>query len=71
MKKPKYVTHVAVCRSRSLAVMNDGEVYEWGYLDNDEAKQFEAVYRVPGKCVKVQAGLTFNVFLLKTGEVWL
>jgi hypothetical protein len=54
---------VAVCRSRSVAVMNDGEVYEWGYRESD-GEQFEMVYKIPGKCVQAEAGLGFNIFLL-------
>ena len=48
--------------------MTDGEVYEWGYTESDQ--QFKMVYKLPGKCVQVSAGLTFNLFLLASGEVW-
>lgn len=27
---------VAACRSKSVAVLQNGDVYEWGYCDNDK-----------------------------------
>ena len=34
-KKPKQITHVAACRSRSVAVSDEGQVFVWGYLGDE------------------------------------
>ena len=69
-KKPLYVTNVAACRSRSVAVLCNNEVYEWGYIP--DKKQFSCVYQLPeGKVTQVEIGLSFNMFLMSDGDVWM
>ena len=64
------MTHVAACRSRSVAVLGNNEVYEWGYVDS--GKQFSCVYQLPeGKVSQVEIGLSFNMFLMDNGDVWM
>ena len=46
-KKPKLVAHVAVCRSRSVAVMTDGEVYEWVHFYGFRANCCIALICIP------------------------
>ena len=74
MNKNVAISHIAVSRSRCIAVSNQTmEVYEWGYRlgeDSDAMPQFEVIYRLPGFVKQVEAGLEFNLFLLEDGEVW-
>ena len=68
--KPQYVTHVAACRSRSVAVLCNNDVYEWGYVS--DKKQFDLVYQLPqGKVIQVEIGLTFNMFLMSDCNVFM
>ena len=47
-------------------------MFEWGYRIGDRyGVHFEVVYTLPGRCIEVQAGLEFNMFLLEDGTVWI
>ena len=72
-RKSLPISLVAICRSRSIAVSNHSqEVFEWGYRIGDRyGVHFEVVYNLPGRCIEVQAGLEFNMFLLEDGTVWI
>ena len=74
MNRNVEISHIAVSRSRCIAVSNQTmEVYEWGYRlgeDSDTMPQFEVIFRLPGPVKQVEAGLEFNLFLLEGGEVW-
>ena len=73
MKPDVQISHVAACRSRSVAVSNDsGDVYEWGYLGNDRGaeSQFEVSLTLPSKLKHVEAGLNFNLYLMEDGKVF-
>ena len=67
------ITHVAICRSRTIAISNySREVYEWGYRIGEKyGTHFEMLYTLPGKCVEAQAGLEFSIYLLEDGSVWI
>ena len=72
--KPKsIVTHVAACRSRSVAVTDNNEVYEWGYLDGEEERpQFDLALQLPfGKVKQIAAGLAHNLFLMQDGSCYM
>ena len=73
------ISKIAARRSRSLAVTQFNDVYEWGFLGSDvdqegacsEIDQFRKLYLLPGKCKAVEIGLEFNLFLLENGAVYL
>jgi hypothetical protein len=68
MNKTVAISHIAISRSRCVAVSNQTrEVYEWGYRlgeDSDAMPQFEVIFLLPNECKQVEAGLEFNLFLL-------
>lgn len=66
----KKVTKIAACRSRSVAITSELEVYEWGFTGSDRS-QFEKLYDLPEEALDVKLGLEFNLYLLKSGEVWI
>ena len=61
---------VAARRSRSIAITNDNEVYEWGFVGSD-GTQFTKLYDLPGNCIQVECGLEFNLFLLEGGHLYM
>ena len=72
------MSKICARRSRSLAVTQFNDVYEWGFLGSDvldgsysEVDQFNKLYLLPGKCQAVEIGLEFNLFLLENGAVYL
>lgn len=69
------IQKIAARRSRSIAISNDDEVFEWGFVGSDlegsEHQQFRKLCRLPGKCKQVEIGLEFNLFLLENGTVYI
>lgn len=62
------ISKIAARRSRSLAVTESNEVYEWGFVGS-ENEQFTKICELPMKCLQVEIGLEFNLFLLEDGSV--
>lgn len=71
----KKIDLIAACRSRSIAITLEGEVYEWGFLgttyEDKTRQQFELVHTLPEKAVSVKLGLEFNLYLSNQGNVWI
>jgi len=65
----KKVKLVSACRSRSIAVTTDNEVYEWGFTGS-EGSQFQKLFDLPQDVVDVQLGTEFNLYLDRQGTVW-
>jgi alpha-tubulin suppressor-like RCC1 family protein len=66
----KQVKLVAACRARSIAVTSDNEVYEWGFTGS-EGQQFQLLHdQLPEEIVDVKLGTEFNLFLAKSGTLW-
>lgn len=66
----KTVKLVAACRARSIAVTSDNEVYEWGFTGS-EGEQFQLLHELPEEMIDVKLGLEFNLFLAKSGTLWI
>lgn len=43
-------------------------MFEWGFVGS-EGSQFRKLFDLPDKCVQVEIGLEFNLFLLEDGSV--
>ena len=63
----KTVKLVAACRARSIAVTSDNEVYEWGFTGSEG----ELFHELPEEMIDVKLGLEFNLFLAKSGTLWI
>lgn len=48
----------------------DNEVYEWGFTGS-EGEQFQMLHELPEEMSDVKLGLEFNLFLAKTGTVYI
>lgn len=44
----KKISLIAACRSRSVAITTENEVYEWGFTGSDR-QQFELLYELPSE----------------------
>ena len=62
---------MAARRSRSIAVCQDGSVYEWGFVGSDNDQFHKLPFTLPGKCKDVQIGIEFNLFLLEDGSLYM
>jgi len=65
----KHVVKIAARRSRSLAITDTNDVYEWGFVGSD-SMQFKKLFTLPGPCKEVEIGLEFNIFILENGSVY-
>ena len=77
----KRVKIVGACRSRSVALTQDGSVYEWGFVGSDY-EQFHKIHdfsellksadkESDDEIVDIKCGLQFTIFLSKNGKVWI
>eukprot|EP00347_Sterkiella_histriomuscorum_P023980 403332724 len=66
----KQVKLIAACRSRSIAVTAENEVYEWGFT-GEEGQQFQKLYDLPEDVQEIALGTEFNMFLTKNGNIWM
>ncbi|CAI2379944.1 unnamed protein product [Moneuplotes crassus] len=75
-KKPQLVS---ACRSRSVALVDNGKVYEWGFLGS-EKKQFNILYDFysedsildsEDEIIDIKCGLEYTLFLSKEGKVYI
>lgn len=77
-KKPKLVS---ACRSRSVALTEDGKVYEWGFVGS-EKKQFNILHDFSqdssdknkeevDEIIDIKCGLEFTLFLSKNGKAYI
>ena len=65
----KKVTHLSACRSRSIAVTSDNQVFEWGFTGSD-GEQFQQLHQLEEPVKEVRIGLEFNLFLGQSGTLW-
>ena len=77
----KRVKLVGACRSRSVALTEDGSVYEWGFVGS-EFEQFHKIHDInevlkasdngsDDEIIDIKCGLQFNIFLSKNGQAWI
>ena len=79
-KRPRLVS---ACRSRSVALTEDGKVYEWGFLGSDK-KQFHLLHdfsqdtetdadgnETPWDIIDIKCGPEYTMFLNKNGKAWI
>ena len=63
----KRVKIVAASRSRSMAVTEDNEIFEWGFSESDQFSQFASFDE---EVADVKLGSTFTLILTESGKVW-
>ena len=61
---------VAACRARSIAITAENEVYEWGFTGSEGEQYQRVVEELPEEIIDIKLGLEFNLFLAKSGQVW-